>query len=151
MSIEPLLKLSTIVKHETIEIESKRHPKGKLYELINLADLGPFEHAQMLMRDAEVRELNALKKPTPAQKKRIDDLSDETMKMLIPSIEPSVLRELTTQQKQSIAFAWVAKITESAPEGPQKPRRRTTAARSRGSRSSTAATPSGGSTRQGGR
>lgn len=149
---EPLLKLSTIVQHETIELASRKHPNGKLYELINLADLGPYEYAVTLNREAEVQQLLKLKKLTPAQENRLEAILDETMRMLIPKLEPAVLRELTSQQKQMITIAWVSKFTGQTQEDPQKPRRKpTTAASSRGSKSSTAATQKRGSTSRHGR
>ena len=147
---EPLLSLSTIVSRETIELTSKRHPAGKRYELANLADLGPYEYATLVDRDSEARRLIASKKKlTKAQEARLEQLFDDVLRLLIPSLEPSVLRELTTQQKQMIVLAWAAKVTGGAAEG-NRASRRTGGASSRGSKRSTAATQKRGGTRPAG-
>lgn len=143
-----VLSLSTIVERKTINIESKRHPAGKLYELANLADIGPYEYAIIHQRAAEAEQLRRVKKPTVAQKRRTKKLLDDTVKLVLHGIEPAVLAALSDQQKDMIVVTWSAHLqTQRAAEGnaPAKPRR-TTGASSRASRSSSAATRKGGST-----
>ena len=146
---EEILNLSTIVERATINVTSKRFPKGKLYELVNLADLGPYEHAVIAHHSAEVDKLKALKKMTPAQTRQAQKLLDDTVKLVCPTIEPSVLAALTEQQKEMIVVTWSVHIsTQGAAEGNAPPRRRTGAGSSRLSKRSTAATRKPGSTRR---
>lgn len=141
-----ILNLSTTVERATVNIESKKHPKGKLYEFANLADLGPYEHAVLAQRMVEVNELRKLKKMTAAQQRQIDALLDEMVSMICLKLEPVVLAALTDAQKQWILLTWSARLeTPGAAEGNRKSRR-TTAASSRGSSRSTAATRKRGST-----
>ena len=148
---EEILNLSTVVDRPTMSITSKKHPKGKSYELVTLADLGPYEFAIVFQRSQELQEITAAgKKPTPTQERQAARMLDDTIKLICPSLEPAVLAELKPQQKQFIVFGWTAKMREGAAEGNPTRRRRTTAASSRGSKRSTAATRKPGSTRPAG-
>jgi hypothetical protein len=139
---EEILNLSTVVERPTINVTSKKHKQGKLYELVNLADLGPFEHAAILQRQQELAPLRKLKKLTEPQKRQVKKMLDDMVVLLCPTLEPMVLKELTDEQKEMIIVVWSAHVTvdTGAAEG-NRQSRRTTAARSRGSRSSTASAP----------
>lgn len=144
-----VLTLSTIVERDTINIVSKRHPRGKLYELANLADLGPYEYAIVTARNEELQPLLARKKLTPAQERMLTKALDDVVKLLLLNVEPSVLAALTIQQKEMIVFTWIGQVSkQGAAEGNGRPSRRTTAGSSRASKSSTAATRKPGGTRQ---
>lgn len=144
---ESILNLSTIVDRPTITLASKKHPTGKLYECVGLADLGPYEHAIILDRDAKVRPLFAKKRLTAAQKLQLEKALNDTVKLIVPSLEPATLKELTSAQKQNIVIAWSLHVSPRAAEGNAQSRR-TTAASSPGSKRSTAATRKRGSTRR---
>lgn len=147
---EEILNLSTVVERTPINIVSKRFPKGKLYFLRNLADIGPYEYAAIVLADNEVKKLRALKKMTPAQKRLAEKLLDDTVRFVCMDIEPGVLAALTEQQKETIVYAWSEHVAaQGAAEGnarPNRKARRTTGASSPGFRSSTGATRKRGST-----
>lgn len=146
---EEILNLSTIVDRKKINIESRRHPKGKLYELASTADLGPYEHANLIRANAQVSPLLAkTSKLTAAEERSVKSLLDSMSKLIVFDIEPTVLSALTIQQKSMIVLVWAS--TVGAAEGNRKSRR-TTAASSPGSKRSTAATRKRGSTPQRGR
>lgn len=146
-----ILDLSTIVEHPTVNIASKRHPKGKLYELINLADLGPFEYATVLQRHAESRALAEKPKLTAAERRQLEKARADTVKLLVPKLEPTVLAELTPQQQDMLVLAWSAHVqAQGSAEGNARSRR-TTDGSSRDSRPSTAGRPKAGSTPRTGR
>lgn len=148
---ENILSMSTVVDRDTITLETKKHPAGEVYELVKLADLGPYEYAILANRNEEVQKLKTVKKPTPAQKQRTKKLLNELVKMVCPAIEKAVLGELTDEQKQWILLTWSARLEAAGAAEGNPTSRRTTAASPRGSRSSTAATRRRGSTRRAGR
>lgn len=143
-----ILDLSTIVKRATVNITSKRHPKGKQYELVNLADLGPYEYAVIVDRNGTVEKLKKLKKLTAAQTRQIARILDEMALLVCPTLEPAVLAELTKEQKEMLVLAWSMHINSAEGDAAADPpvSRRTTGASSRGSKRSTAATRKRGST-----
>lgn len=146
---EEILSLSTIVERARINITSKKYPKGKLYELVGLADLGPYEYAVILARQEETGALiGSEEKLTAAQERKLEKALDDIVKLLLPGLEPVVLAALTTQQRTMIVMTWSAHVhaQAGAAEG-NRPSRRTTAASSHGSKPSTAATRKRGSTR----
>lgn len=150
---EEILSLSTIAERQTVNIESKKFPAGKLYEFSNLADLGPFEYGIIVQRDAELAKLRSQKKKlTPTQERLFQKILDDTVKLVVRDVEPFVLAALTPQQKELLVVTWSQLILQGAAEGNARTSsRRTTGASSRGSKRSTAATRKRGSTPQRGR
>lgn len=144
-----LLELSTIVKpKDTVSIKSKLHPKGRSYDLVNLGDLGPIEYHTLLERNAVAESLGARTKRTSKQEATLASVLGDILKILAPSIEPSVVAQLSIAQRSMIVATWAASKTAAASasaEGKAR-RRRTTAASSRRSKGSTAATRKPGST-----
>lgn len=149
---DEILNLSTIVKRKTINIESKKHPTGKLYEVVNQADLGPYEYAIVLQRNEQVGPLldkmRGGTRLSPAEQRKLKKALADTVSMIVVDLEPQVLAELTIQQQELIVIAWSAHIQaqmqETTPGNRQS--RSTTAASRPGSKRSTAATRRGGST-----
>jgi hypothetical protein len=122
--VTELLTLSTIVKRETIFLASKKHPNGKTYEIAGAADFGPVQYAILQVRADEVSPLLTKAKLTKKQESRVAQILDEMVKMIVRDLEPTVLRELTTEQKQMIVLAWTATINAGRAEGnaPKKSR-----------------------------
>lgn len=146
---EEILALSTVVERATVRISSKRHPAGKLYELLNVQDLGILEHAKVLAAAAVVDRLKIKKRRTPKDERALRLALTESVKLVLPSIEPAVLRELNNAQLEMIVITWGTHGAKDGEEGNPR-RRRTGAASSRASSGSTAATPKRGSTRRSG-
>jgi hypothetical protein len=111
---KPLLSLSTIVERDTIELASKKFPHGKIYEIANAADFGPVEWAILTRRSEEAQTLLNKTRKTKKDEQRAQDIIDEFVRMIVHGLEPATFRELTKQQRQSIYFAWLIKITGAA-------------------------------------
>lgn len=145
---EEILSLSTIVEKATVNIASKLHPRGKLYELVDLDDLGPIEHQKIVVKHAEAAQLlESPKELTEAESRKLGKLLGDVVKILLPSIETKVLNELSNAKRSTILRVWAARQQTASTASDDTPRsRRTTAASSRRSKSSTAATRKRGST-----
>lgn len=143
-----LLSLATVVDRDTIKIDEKD------YEVLSYADFGPLEWAMIVRRDTEARELAAKKRPTKKQKDRVAALLRETVRQIVPSLEPRVMRGMTDQQLEMIVFAWSNRVAEQAHEAegkrnpPRAGNRPTGSKSSRASKPSTAATRRPGGTRR---
>lgn len=140
-----ILDLSTIVEHVTVRISSKKFPGGKLYELANVDDLGPIQHQRLAVahQDAMVL-LGSAKELTPPQERALDKALGDVVKILLPKIEPAVLKETTMAHRVRILQAWIGRNESEAAPNPST--RRTGAASSRASKRSSAATRKRGST-----
>lgn len=138
-----VLDLSTIVEKRTIRIRTLAHPDGKLYELLNVDDLGVYDLELLGRHEKLLSELAAVKKPTPAQERALDRALDEMIKLAVPDLEPRVLRELSQSKKAMILKSW-APAQEGGDPG-NAASAPTGGARSRDSKPSTAATPRRGS------
>lgn len=111
---ESLGSLSTIVRRKTFTIESKKHPKGKIYDVASSADFGPYEYALLVEKQNLARELQTKKRLTAAQKARLDEALNDVVKMLLPTLEASVLAEMTEQQKTTLVLTWITSMTQEA-------------------------------------
>lgn len=152
---EEIVSLSTIAKRKTANIESKKHPGGKLYEFANRADFGPYEYAILMQRNEELGPLlakaKAGKKITPAEERKVKKALDDMVKMILPDLEAAVIRDLKMQQKEMLILIWSASIAAEGASAEGEARNRpTTAGSSRASRSSTAATRRHGGTSRSG-
>jgi len=142
-----LLKLSTIVERQFVTIVTKKHPKGKAYDLVNLDDLGPFEHQTIVTLHGKAAELlqttSALTEP---QANTLRKALGDIVKLLMPSIEPAVLASLSDAKRSQIVQVWAARNTAAEAEAGNARSRRTTGGSSRNSKGSTAASRKRGST-----
>lgn len=148
-----LLDLTKVVQHDTIRmLTSATDTIGKSFELINRAELGVYE----LYRIDELQQrITALQqaigkrksgKPTAKQQQDLLDIYAEFIRMLIPAAPDSAIALLPRAAREQIVIAWLASnFAAGAAEG-EAASRRTTVAKSRGSRRSTAATRRRGST-----
>jgi hypothetical protein len=146
---EELLSLSTIVDKATVNITSKKHPRGKQYELVDLDDLSPLDHQKIVVKHADATTLMQTEGVlTPTQSRSLEKLLGDIVKILIPTLEPIVLRDLSNGQRSRILRVWAARNSGGGEGGATPTRSRTTAASSRRSKSSTAATRNPGRTRR---
>lgn len=145
-----LLDIATVVERDTVNIRSTRHPAGKVYELVNLDELGVFEHETILARSAAASKYTQLRrKPTAADKRDLMKALGDVLVLIVLGLEPSVLAEIEAPQRDKIIGAWAEKYSgEAAGEAPAA---LTTGGSSPGSKRSTAASRKRGSTSQRGR
>lgn len=143
---DEILALSTIVERATVNISSKAHKTGKLYELLNVQDLGILEHATVLANAAVIDRLKQKKRRIPKDERELRRALTESVKLVLPSIETAVLRELNNAQLEMIIVSWGTHNHDGAatPGNPQR-RRRTGTGSSRAFNRSTAATRKPGS------
>jgi hypothetical protein len=145
-----ILDLKTVVDRDTIRIRTKKNPAGKLYEMLNFDELGPYELAMIGSAQERAQELTKTpgKRLTKKQNEEVNRLLSGVVRLLIPEIEPRVLAEMEERQKGQIFQVWAARYQQESAEG-EEPRRRTTGGSSRASTRSTAARRTrGGSARQ---
>jgi hypothetical protein len=153
---EELLNLAqAAAPRDTIRLPSKRNPDGKSYEILSPSDLGAYELERLRALSAEEDKLRASapKALKPAQKRALRRVLGEAVKLLMPSLEPAVLELLSNEAREQILIAWMMKHYSAGAAGTEGEARsrRTTAASSRGSKRSTAATRKRGSTSRSGR
>lgn len=150
-----LLDLSTVVDRDTVRIRTKKNPNGTVYELLNLDELGAFEHAIISQRHKTTRGMlgRTDRKMTPAEKRTVTKALKDILAQIVIDLEPHVLKELDQTQASKIVAAWAMKYQDDddgAAEGKDSESLSTTAGSSRNSKTSTAATPRTGSTSRGG-
>lgn len=142
-----VLDLSTVVEKAHVRIRSRKHPAGKLYELVNIDDLGPFEHQTIVSLHARASELlqssSALTEP---QSRTLTKALGDIVKLLMPGLEPAVLAELTNAKRSQIVQTWAERNAPPGADPGNAPSRRTTGGSSRSSKRSTAAPRKRGST-----
>jgi len=145
--VTELLDLSTVVERDTVRITSKKHPAGKVYDLVNQDELGPYEYEIISSRHAKTAKLaNLTRKMTVVEKRELSKALGDIIKLLVPDLEPAVLSEMEDTQRARIVTAWAMK--SGAAEGEAQAGKSTTANSSRASKPSTAVTKGSGSTSQ---
>lgn len=145
---QELLSLSTLVERETIKIESALHPDGRLYELRNPDELGAIDYQTILSRQAQVERMQrkGVEKLTAADAGQMTERLNEIVAILVPTLEPEVLEKLSDGQKAAIVQTWADLVPTEGGEGGNAVAARTGGGSSRGSKRSTAAPRTGGST-----
>lgn len=150
-----LLDISTVVDRDTVHIRTKKNPDGKSYALLNLEELGAYEHAIVSKCHQKARGLvgRTDRKTTPAEKRTITKALKDILALIVIDLEPHVLAELDQLQASRIVAAWAMKYAsddDGAAEGEDSASLSTTAGSSHDSKHSTAATRGTGSTSRGG-
>jgi hypothetical protein len=148
--VTEILDLSTVVERDTVRIRTKKNKPGKLYDLVNLDELGPFEHQTIIAKHAKVAKFASLsRKLTAAEKGQLNKALGDILKLLVLDLEPAVLAEMEDTQRARIVTTWALKHGAAEGEEPAGPS--TTGGSARASKRSTAATRKRGSTRRAGR
>lgn len=154
-----ILNFVDVHKHDTVRLPTSLEDKvGKSFEIINRSELGVYELYKIDDLQRRSQELQAAiakrkgGKPTKAQERDLHDVLAEFVQLLIPSAPAKVIELLPRPVREQIIIAWLSRFIDGPGGGRgEAPSRRTTAARSRGSRRSSAATRKHGSTSRGGR
>jgi hypothetical protein len=147
-----LVDVATVVERDTVRIRTKKNPDGRLYTILNLSDLGPYEHWLISNRNERAEKLSVTTRPlTPQEKREVRKALGDILSIIVPSIEPATLNEMENITRAQIVLAWVSKVNGAGAvvgDTGNPPKPQTGAASSRASRRSTAATRMGGSTRR---
>jgi hypothetical protein len=153
---EEILDVATVVDRDTVRIRTVKNPEGKLYELVNLIEFGPYEMTKITTLHSRAQELlRSGNKLRPAQERELDKALGDILKLIVVGLEPAVLKETVRTVRATIIAAWAIRNAPAAPpsaggdEG-EAQRRPTGPSSSRSSSRSTAATRSGGSTHRSG-
>lgn len=140
-----LLDLSKAAHHDTITM-----PGGQIRDVINSTDLGAYEFGRLhalQLEAARIGETVRNGKLTPKNEKALMKVLGDLVKMLVPTVTPSELGQLTRANREQIILVWIAnQAGDNTANPPVTPTRRTGAGSSRASKRSTAATPKRGST-----
>jgi hypothetical protein len=110
-----ILELSTIAVHDWTTIKTKKYPKGKRFEFANLDDLSPFQFRRLITLQADADKLlNADKKLTEVQERKLHGALGEIAKVIVPSLDKVTLGELSTTQRLMISVAWSNRAGEKS-------------------------------------
>lgn len=113
-----LLDLSTVVDRDTVRIRTKKNPDGNVYELLNLEELGAFEHAVVSKCHQKASSLvgRADRKLTPAEQRTVTKALKDILALIVKDLEPHVLAELDQTQASKIVAAWAMKYSDGDAE-----------------------------------
>lgn len=109
--MKELLDLSTVVERDTIRITSKLHKDGKAYEvahpddfsIIQLEKIGQLQGVSQTLQTAASK-----RKLKPAEERQLQKSLKDTVALIVPGIEPTVLRVLTDTMCLRIVGVWQA-------------------------------------------
>jgi hypothetical protein len=153
--VTEILDLSKVgAPRDTVRLPQKGNPDGKAHDFASPSDFGLLELHRLMSFKEKADLLGSLKKRTPKQEQELSRLLGEAVRLLVPSIDPDTLRMLGRPAREQVLLAWIGTYYAGDDEGDdpgEAASRRTTAASSRGSKPSTAATPKRGSTSRAGR
>lgn len=133
----------------TVRLPQRKDPDGKAYPYAAPSDFGALEFQRVLELQSAAAKLGEVKRPTPNQKRELSRLLGECVKLLVPTVEPATLKLLPPPAREQVILTWLGHFYADAPEPDAEGEarsRRTTAASSRGSKRSTAASRKPGST-----
>jgi hypothetical protein len=114
---EELLDLATVVDRDTVRIRTKKNPQGKVYELLNMNELGAFEHAILADRHKRTRAIigRTDRKMTAAEKRTATKALKDILAQIVIDLEPAVLQEIQMGTAAQIVAAWALK--QNGPDG----------------------------------
>lgn len=144
-----VLELSTIVERRTVNIKSKQHPAGKLYEIRGSQELSVWDIAQVELLSTRMREVDFTSKPTEARERAFRKHLRDLVAIIVPSLEKPVVAAMSDTHLLAIFAVWGNERGADGGVG-NASSVRTSGASSRGSNGSTAATPKRGSTTRSG-
>lgn len=103
-----LLDISTVVDRDTVGISTKKHPEPKVYEILNLDELGAYEHAMISKLHQKTRGLvgRTDRKMTPAESRIVTKALKDILALIVVNLEPHVLKEIDQTQAAKIVAAW---------------------------------------------
>jgi len=113
--MEPVLDLSTLAPvRSRINIRTKEHPDGKLYELRSMDDFGIEEQQQLTRHGAEFDQLWNTDKLNSAQRKRLKMLLDGMFERVLDA-PPEVMAALTDGQRSQVVLSFtLAPLAQAA-------------------------------------
>lgn len=114
-----LLDISTVVDRDTIGISTKKNPTPKIYEVVNMEELGAFEHARIRQLHKKVQDMKVSRtdrKMTPAEKRTVTKALKDMLALIVIDLEPAVLTEIDQTQAAQIVAAWAMKYVEDDAE-----------------------------------
>lgn len=113
-----LLDISTVVDRDTVGISTKKQKTPKIYELLNMDELGAFEFAVIQKARDKTRTLlgRTDRKLTPAEKRTATKALKDILALIVVDLEPHVLAEIDQTQAAKIVAAWAMKYVEDDAE-----------------------------------
>ena len=113
-----LLDISTVVDRDTVGISTKKHKEPKIYELLNMDELGAYEFAVISKARDKTRTLlgRTDRKLTPAEKRTATKALKDILALIVVDLEPHVLQEIDQTQAAKIVAAWAMKYVEDDAE-----------------------------------
>ena len=113
-----LLDISTVVDRDTVGISTKKNPTPKIYELLNLDELGAYEYAVISKAREKTRALlgRTDRKLTPAEKRTATKALKDILSLIVKDLDPHVLAEIDQTQAAKIVAAWAMKYVEDDAE-----------------------------------
>jgi hypothetical protein len=112
---KPILDLSTLApERETIKIQSKLHPKGKLYELASPDDLSVEDNAWIVNHAATLHGFSNVPDEHKTEDERLetDHLLAKALKLALPDLEDEVLSDLPRPARWRVVVVFLMPFIE---------------------------------------
>lgn len=119
-----ILDLNTLVDRRKVRIVSKLHPDGEMYDLLNPDELGVMDHQRLATRHGQVQKLQSkgLDKLSGKDARELSAALNDFVAIVMPGVEPAVLKELNDGQKTAILQSFENLIPDPEPgAGPTTP------------------------------
>ena len=112
-----LLDVSTVVDRDTVGISTKKNQTPKIYEILDLEELGMFEHARISQLHQKTRGMvgRTDRQMTAAEKRIVTKALKDILALIVIDLEPHVLKEIDQTQAAKIVTAWAMK--HQTPDG----------------------------------
>lgn len=96
------------MRRASVRIRSAIHPEGKLYEFRAAADLTDGERAELAELHRDAAALMARRWKSPAAKIRMARLIEHAVEVLLPGIEPRLLRRMPDESCRLVLSTWAS-------------------------------------------
>jgi predicted GTPase len=110
-----LLDLSTVVARDTIRITSKLHKDGKSYEVAHPDDFSIYQLekiGQLQVVSQTLQTAASKRKLKPAEERQMAKALHDTVALIVPAMEPTVLKALTDTMCLRIIGVWQSNAPE---------------------------------------
>lgn len=88
----------------TILIRSKWYPRGRLYRLVDVEELDAESLAELVRLNRRAEEI--ARRETVLRRLRMGRVVDAAVRLLMPDLEPRVLRQMPLESRLRILTAW---------------------------------------------
>lgn len=116
----PILELDALTNREHVLIRSELHPDGRLYEMLNVDELGVLAHQRIGQSYQTVLTLQEKSPDTlsPNEAKQLKKALDDAVTIILPDLEKEVLQALSDHKLAAIVTCFYEQIRQEDEAGP---------------------------------